>query len=74
MVSFQVDLVPFTIPNFVSQRMPPRPRQEGMQAAPIFRLGELPDVVLDKLCAEFRAGVFTRAAEQRKENPPRVQS
>jgi hypothetical protein len=60
-VKHAIDIVPFTVPNFVRVKQAPRPRQEGVQFAPPIPLSELSVETLDALCAEFRREVFAKA-------------
>lgn len=63
----EVELVPFTVPNFVSVKMPARPRQDGPNfEAPKYSIAELDDKTLDLLCRKFREDVFAKAIEGRK--------
>lgn len=58
----EVELVPFTVPNYVAVKMPVRPRQDGPNfGAPKYRLSELDDKTLDLLCRKFREDVFAKA-------------
>lgn len=57
----QLDLRPFTVPNFVSVVSKPRPREEGMQEPPKFALSELSEEALNDLCNHFRREVFNKA-------------
>lgn len=59
----KVELRPFTIPNFVIQVVPARPRQEGFSEAPKYHLSELSNETLSSMCNEFRDGVFAKAKQ-----------
>lgn len=61
----KVELFGFTVPNFVIQKMPPRPRQDGYGFAenPKFALKEIPAEDLAALCDDFRASVFAKAGK-----------
>ena len=63
-----VELIPFSTPNYVIGNMPPRPRQEGFNpdAVPKWHLSQLDECTLSKLCDDFRAAVFAKA---RKKDP-----
>lgn len=63
-VSVKMKLKPFQVPNFVLTEPEVRPRQEGFQEAPKFRLSDLDSHTLDKLCGEFRDSVFRKAGKQ----------
>lgn len=67
--SILVSLRPWTVPNFASIEMPPRPRQDGPHEAPSLPLAEIPAVALSDLCDDFRREVF-RKAGKRDPNPP----
>lgn len=56
-----IELNPFHVPNYVIQKVPPRPRQEGWHESPKYHLSELSEETLNALCAEFREGVFEKA-------------
>jgi len=58
-----VELQPFTVPNFVSMVVPARPRQEGMSEPMKWALNELPEEELAKLCSLFRKTVFLKAGK-----------
>lgn len=62
-MKMQIELLPMRVPNFVIQKMPPRPRQEGMVESPKFALAELDADTLAGLCDEFRAEVFAKAGK-----------
>jgi hypothetical protein len=59
----KIELLEFTVPNFVIQKMPPRPRQEGFHEAPKYPLSEVPAEDLASLCDHFRAQVFAKAGK-----------
>ena len=61
MIVTAIKLRPFTVPNYVIQEMPARPRQDGMIEAPKYRLSELDAFTLGALCDQFRADVFKKA-------------
>lgn len=67
----EVELQPFTVPNFVLTVQDPRPKQDGMQETPKYALSELDAQTLENLCNEFRGNVFTRAGKQQ---PPQCKS
>ena len=60
-ITKELELVPFSIPNFVIAKMPPRPRQEGMAESPKFNLSEVSSEELAKLCDQFRRDIFQKA-------------
>ena len=59
----KVDLLGFTTPNFVIQKMPPRPKQDGLVEAPKYALSEIPAEELSSLCDHFRAEIFRKAGK-----------
>lgn len=59
----KIDLLPFTTPNYVLQRMPPRPRQDGLTFAPKYPLCDVPADDLAALCDQFRAEIFRKAGK-----------
>ena len=59
----KIELIGFMTPNFVIQRMPPRPRQAGFHEAPKYALSEVPAEELARLCDDFRAEVFDKAGK-----------
>jgi hypothetical protein len=60
---FVVELRPFTVPNYVIQVTPARPRQEGFVEAPKYALTELDADTLAQLCDDFRKSVFEKAGK-----------
>jgi|KBSMisStandDraft_5_1062788.scaffolds.fasta_scaffold213064_5 hypothetical protein len=60
----EIELQPFTVPNFVLTVQEPRPKQDGIQETPKYPLSELDPETLDKLCDEFRDAVFAKAGKQ----------
>ncbi len=59
-----VDLVGFSVPNFVRMKMPIRPRQEGFNPEPpSFSLKEIDADTLSSLCDNFRREVFNKAGK-----------
>ncbi len=63
------ELQPFTVPNYVIVKMPPRPRQDGFVESPKYALAELTPDVLAVLCDEFRAAVFAKAGRRDPVSP-----
>lgn len=59
----KVELLGFTVPNFVSQKMPPKSRGEGFVEAPKYALTDVPAEDLASLCDHFRAEVFRKAGK-----------
>lgn len=69
--TLNVELVPFSVPNYVSVKMPPRPRQEGVNLdGPKFHLRELTDETLEMLCRQFREDVFAKARSTDERSRP----
>jgi hypothetical protein len=66
-VTLEVDLEPFTVPNFVRARSKPGRRDECMQELPCYPLSDMDSNTLDKLCRVFRDEVFKKAG---KGQPP----
>ena len=63
-VEMKIDLIPFTVPNFVTGVMPPKSRQEGPYVdSPKWALADVPEEDLSKLCDNFRAEVFSKAGK-----------
>lgn len=60
-MKIEMELVPWVTPNFVSFKMPPRPRQEGFIEGPKLSLTEVPVGVLCEMCDTFRKQVFEKA-------------
>jgi hypothetical protein len=63
----EVELQPFTVPNFVLTVQEALPKQDGIQEIPKYALSELDPYTLEKLCDEFRDAVFAKAGKQ---HPP----
>ena len=61
MITKKVELQPFRVPNYVLQKMPARPRQEGYHETPKYHLSELDKATLIALCNEFTAAVLEKA-------------
>ena len=68
MVKTEIELCPFTTPNFVLAKQPPGRREDGPQflAGGKFPLHELSDSVLEALCKQFRDEVMEKAKAGRK--------
>lgn len=62
--TLEVELQPFSVPNFVLTVAAPRNRDEGFTEAPKYALSELSALTLDSLCREFRKEVFLKAGKQ----------
>ena len=59
--SIEIELQPFTVPNFVIPLRKPRPRQDGFESAPGLPLSDLSAETLTLMCDEFRSAVFKKA-------------
>ena len=59
----EIELKPFNVPNFVIPVQKPKPRQEGFTEAPSIPLSELSVETLEKMCAQFRIDVMTKAGK-----------
>jgi hypothetical protein len=59
----KVELNPWIVPNFVTAKMPPRPRQEGFGEGPKWSLAEVDTATLAAQCDQFRAEVFRKAGK-----------
>ena len=62
-MEMKIELIPMWVPNFVLQKMPPRPRQDGFAEGPKFALAELDAATLAGLCDQFRKDVFAKAGK-----------
>jgi hypothetical protein len=60
----KIDLLGFTVPNFVLVKMPPRSRQEGIVEGPKYALVDVPAEDLALLCDHFRLEVFRKAGKE----------
>ncbi len=60
-MKIEFELNPFKVPDSVTVKSKPRPRQEGFANPVHFSLIELSVETLDELCKEFRAAVFDGA-------------
>lgn len=66
-ITTEIELQPFTVPNYVIVKMPPRPKQDGIRESPKYHISELDENTLNKLCDEFRAAVLRKAKEPRSD-------
>jgi len=62
-ITKDVELLPFRVPNYVIQKMPVRPRQEGFHEAPKYHLSELDTETLISLCDQFKVAVLIKAGQ-----------
>jgi hypothetical protein len=63
--SIEVELQPFTVPNYVLTVQPTRLKQEGIVETPKLALSDLDSMTLERLCNEFRDAVFNKAGKSR---------
>jgi hypothetical protein len=63
-IKMNIDIVPWMTPNFVSVKMPSRPRQEGFNEGIRYALNELDEQTLSELCDNFRKEVFEKAGKK----------
>ena len=59
----EIELQPFTVPNFVLTVPKAGNRQDGFKEVPKYSLSELSAETLDKLCMDFRSEVFRKAGK-----------
>ena len=69
LMTIEVKLKPFSVPNFVIVEVESNPRQEGFKESPKYSLSDLDANTLEKLCEEFTVEVFKKAGKQR---PPQA--
>jgi hypothetical protein len=62
-ITKEIELQPFTVPNFVLAKAEPAPRQNGIMEVQKFHLSELSEETLNALCDEFREQVFKKAGK-----------
>jgi hypothetical protein len=63
-VTHEVEVQPFTTPNFVITVMPPGARQEGIKEAPKIPLADMEAATLSLLCDQFREEIFSKAGKK----------
>lgn len=66
--SIEMDIAPFTIPNFVREKTDPGDASKEGYAVPLSALDPL---TLDRLCRDFRDAVFNKAGKQKPPEPAR---
>ena len=66
-VRIEIDLKPFTVPNFVVAVKTPGEKQDGFNEGRSFALADLDSETLLELCNDFRDEVFKKAG---RELPP----
>lgn len=60
-IKTELELNPFSVPNYVTVKMPPGNKQDGFREAPKFHLSELSEETLNALCEQFKKDVFEKA-------------
>jgi hypothetical protein len=65
--TLEVQLQPFTVPNFVRQASKVGRKEDGVQELPCYPLSDLDSWTLHRLCSDFRDEVFKKSG---KEQPP----
>ena len=70
MITLNVQLQPFQVPNYVIQKEGVRPREESYHEAPRHRLADVDAETLARLCDEFRATVFEKAGKTDPRHEP----
>jgi len=66
-VNIEIQLQPFTVPNYVLVVEKPGKREDGLKEGRKFHLSELDAITLSKLCHDFKCEVFKKAG---KDQPP----
>ncbi len=69
MATIPLVLRPFAVPAYVTVELPPSHKEDGPKGLPTFALTQLPPGVLDQLCDQFRANVFTQAGQRDPKAP-----
>lgn len=59
----EIEIHPFSVPNFVRPVQKPGSRQDGYSEAPAIPLSELSLQTLEGLCDQFRADVMKKAGK-----------
>ncbi len=62
--SIEVELAPFSVPNYVRVIPKQGTRVDTKEEAPCYALDDLDAVTLQRLCDEFCADVFRKAGKQ----------
>lgn len=65
----KIDLLPFTVPNYVIAKTAPGNRADGWVDAPKWHIRDVDTETLSELCDQFRADVFAKAG---KSDPARA--
>lgn len=64
-VKIEMELAPFTVPNYVLVKEEPKPKQEGFIEGRKLHVSELDADTLDRLCEEFTKNIFEKAGKRR---------
>jgi len=67
-MKIELELIPWTTPNFVRIKTPISLKQDGPQETPAIPLSEIHAEVLGEMCDHFRAEIFKKA----NKNDPRT--
>lgn len=67
--TLEVELRPFTVPNFVIAEPGIGMKQDGLEGTRSYPLSDIDPITLDKLCRQFRTEIFKKAG---KEQPPQA--
>lgn len=62
-VQYEVEINPFTVPNFVTTKEQPKGREEGFKPSDGIPLSALDSFTLDKLCEDFKNEVFRKSGK-----------
>jgi hypothetical protein len=62
-ITLEINLQPFTVPDFVLAEESPKERQEGFSEGRKYELHELSAETLEALCWKFKQEVFAKAGK-----------
>ena len=65
-VTIELQVQPFSVPNFILTEPVPGARQDGFKESPSYPLSDFDAVTLQRMCDEFTAEIFRKAGK----NPP----
>ncbi|HQZ81614.1 MAG TPA: hypothetical protein PLR83_00210 [Pyrinomonadaceae bacterium] len=65
-IKMEVELAPFTTPNFVTVKLPPSDGSSRHLEPSTYALHEISEAILERLCEEFRTNVLEKARKERK--------
>ena len=60
----KLEFIPWTLPQFCSQKMPPKPRENGFLECPKWSLKDIDEETLSDMCDDFRSSVFEKAGKK----------